>query len=47
MDKDELLKALKALWDYIDNISDEVDDAKNSLSNLIDDVELYLVDAES
>ena len=47
MDKDELLKALNDLHEMVEHIEDEIYRVRQSLFALIDDAELYLVDAES
>jgi len=47
MDKDELLKALGDLYEVIAQIEDDIYKVRQDLFSLIDDVEIYLIDAES
>ena len=47
MDKDEILKALSELREKAEQIEDEVYQLRLGILSLIDDIELYLVDAES
>ena len=47
MDKDELLKELNSLIDELDKIDIAIERIRYYLNNIINDVELYLVDAES
>lgn len=47
MEKRDLLKDLESLFDDLDEIEMAVERTRKYLRSIVDDVELYLVDAES
>lgn len=47
MDKDELLKSLSDIYEFVLNLEDDIYKVRQDLFGLIDDVEIHLIDAES